>query len=138
MAKTKGHRCKLYDGSDLIPAMKSADLTENMGQEDISATDDGVDATFYGATISDGDQSIDCWYDPANAVQAGLLTKLRAGTPISLVAIWSGTKGSGTAIGTSFTFALTQAKRSSGGVKGYQGLSITGKVSGAVTDSSTL
>lgn len=136
--KTKGIRVKLYDGSTLLEGMKSADLTENMGQEDITGTDEAVDAIIYGPTVADSDLSMDLWYKPDNSAHAGLITKLKAGTGVSMTAIWSGTKGSGSAIGSTFTFNLSQIKRSSGGIKGYQSMSVQGKISGAVTESSTL
>ena len=134
MAKLKGINCKLYDGSDVIPT-KDWSLDEGMDLEDTTAQ--GAASTEWTAMLGNGTVSFTGYWDPAVAAHTALVTKLRAGTPISFTGIFSGTKGSGSAIGVTGSFILEKFTRKTA-VKGIVEFTASGKVSGAVTDATNL
>jgi len=134
MAKLKGINCKLYDGSDVLP---TENWTLDEGMTLVDTSEQGDTGEEYTATIGNGSVSFDGFYDPAVASLAALATKLRAGTPISFTGIFSGTKGSGSAIGVAGTFTLEKLTRKTG-KKDMVTFSASGKISGAVTDATNL
>ena len=134
MAKLKGINCKLYDGSDVIPT-KDWTLDEGMDLQD--TTDQGDASTEWTAMLGNGTVSFTGYWDPADSGHTGLVTKLRAGTAISFTGIFSGTKGSGSAIGVTGSFTLEKFTRKTA-VKGIVEFDASGKVSGALTDATNL
>lgn len=134
MAKLKGINCKLYDGATLLPT-KDWSLDEGMDLED--TTVQGAASTEWTAMLGNGSVSFTGYWDPADSGHTGLVTKIRAGTPISFTGIFSGTKGSGSAIGVTGSFILEKFTRKTA-VKGIVEFTASGKVSGAVTDATNL
>ncbi len=103
----------------------------------IDTSEQGDTGEEFTATITNGSVSFDGFYDPAVASLAALATKLRAGTAISFTGIFSGTKGSGSAVGVTGTFTLEKFTRKTG-KKDMVTFSASGKISGAVTDATNL
>lgn len=134
MAKLKGISCKLYDGADVLP---TENFTIDEGMTLVDTSEQGDSSEEYTATIGNGSISFDGFYDPSVAALAALVTKLRAGTAISGTAILSGTKGSGSAIGVTFTFNLEKFTRKTG-KKDMVTFSASGKVSGVLVDATNL
>lgn len=134
MAKLKGINCLLYDGSTVIPT-ENWTLDESMALVDTS--EQGDTGEEWTATLSSGSVSFDGFFDPSVAGITGLVTKLRAGTAISFTGIFSGTKGSGSAIGVTGSFTLEKFTRKTG-KKDMVTFSASGKISGAVTDATNL
>ncbi len=135
MAKLKGINCKLYDGANLIPT-ENWSLDENMNL--VETSEQGDSGEEFTATYMTGTQvSFDGFFDPADSPTMACVTKLRAGTPISFTGIFSGTKGSGTAIGVTGTVTLEKYSRKTS-KKDMVKFTASGKVSGVITDSSAL
>lgn len=134
MAKLKGINCKLYDGATLIPT-EDWTLDEGMDLED--TTDQGDSATEWTAMLGNATVSFTGYWDPSDSGHTGLVTKIRAGTAISFTGIFSGTKGSGSAIGVTGSFILEKFTRKTA-TKGIVEFTASGKVSGAVTDATNL
>jgi hypothetical protein len=134
MAKLKGINCKLYDGATLI---ETKNWTLDEGMNLIETTDQGDSAEEYTAGLGNGSISFDGFWDPAISSHTALVTKLRAGTAISFTGIFSGTKGSGTAIGVTGSFLLEKFTRKTD-TKGIVEFTASGKVVGAVVDSTSL
>lgn len=103
----------------------------------VDTSEQGDSGEEYTATISNGSVSFDGFYDPSVAALVGLVTKLRAGTAISFTGIFSGTKGSGSAIGVTGSLTLEKMTRKTD-KKGMVQYSASGKISGAVTDATNL
>jgi hypothetical protein len=134
MAKLKGINCKLYDGDTLLPTTDWS-LEEGMDLEDTTVQGDA--STAWTAMLGNATVSFSGYWDPADGGHTGLVTKLRAGTAISFTGIFSGTKGSGSAIGVTGSFVLEKFSRKTA-VKGIVKFDASGKVSGAVTDATNL
>lgn len=134
MAKLKGINCKLYDGSDVIPT-KDWTLDEGMDLQD--TTDQGDASTEWTAMLGNGTVSFTGYWDPAVSAHTALVTKIRAGTAVSFTGIFSGTKGSGSAIGVTGSFILEKFARKTA-IKGIVEFDASGKVSGALTDATNL
>lgn len=134
MAKLKGINCLLYDGSTVIPT-ENWSLDEGMTLIDTS--EQGDTGEEWTATLSNGSVSFDGFFDASVAGLTGLVTKLRAGTPISFTGIFSGVKASGSAVGVTGTFTLEKFTRKTG-KKDMVTFSASGKISGAVTDATNL
>jgi hypothetical protein len=134
MAKLKGLNGKLYDGSTQIP-IENITLDEGMNLEEDSNM--GDTAENYDATQSSGDISFDGFWEPAVGEHVALVTKMRAGTPISMTWILSGTKGSGTAIGVTGTFTMNKFTRKET-KKGMLTFTASGKFSGILADATNL
>ena len=134
MTKVKGINCLLYDGSTVIP-------TENWsideGMQLIETSEQGDTGEEWTATFTNGSVSFNGFFDPANGGQLGLVTKLRAGTPVTFSGTFVGTKGSGTAVGVTGTMIMEKFTRKTG-KKDMVTFSASAKISGTATDSTTL
>lgn len=133
-AKLKGLNCKIYDGADLIP-------TENWSIDEgitlVDTSEQGDAGEEWTATIPNGSLSFDGFFDPAVASQVAMISKMKAGTAISFTGIFSGTKGSGSAIGVSGTVTLEKCTRKTG-KKDMVTFACSGKVSGVLVDATNL
>lgn len=134
MAKLQGRNCKLYDGSTLIPT-ENWSLDENMTL--VETSEQGDTGEEFTSTIMTGSVTFDGFFDPLDASHAGCITKLRAGTPITVTGIFSGTKGSGSAVGISGTIVLEKFTRTTS-KKDMVKFSASAKISGVLTDASNL
>lgn len=134
MAKIRGINCLLYDGSTQI-------LTENWSIDEgmtlIETSEQGDTGEEWTATFTNGNVTFDGFYDPANAGHQGLITKLRAGIAITFTGIFSGTKGSGSAVGVTGSFVLEKFARKTG-KKDMVTFTASGKISGTASDASNL
>lgn len=134
MAKQKGVLSGFYDGSTRVPI---TDLTLGENMVLVEDSDIGDAGENQEPTQFSGDVSGNGNFDPAQSGHTGLVTKLRAGTPIAFTWINSGTKGSGSAVGVTGTFVLSQFTRKTD-KKGLVPFSFTGKANGIFTDASNL
>jgi hypothetical protein len=91
----------------------------------------------YDATQRSGDVSFNGTFDMSNGAHTGLLAKLDAGTEVVMTWVYSGTKGSGSAIGTTGTFVMSKITQKTT-KKEMVTFSITGKFNTVLTESSTL
>jgi hypothetical protein len=103
----------------------------------VEDSDMGDAAENYDATQSSGNVSFNGTFDTGNGGLTGLVTKMRAGTPIVMTWILSGTKASGSAIGVTGTFTMDKFTRKTG-KKDLVTFSATGKFSGVLVDASNL
>ena len=134
MAKIKGINCLLYDGSS---AIKTQDWTIDEGMELIETSEQGDTGEEWTATFTNGSVSFNGFYDPSDATILGLLTKLRAGTAITFTGTFTGTKGSGSAVGVTGSMLCEKFSRktSKKGMVEYSGFA---KISGTATDATNL
>lgn len=134
MAKLKGVNAKFYDGSTVVP-LTDLTVSENMNlveDSDLGDAGENSDPTQYAGDVSGNGN-----FDTAQSGHTGLITKLRAGTAISITWIMSGIKGSGSAVGVTGTLVLSQITRKTD-KKGLVPFSFSGKVNGVLTDASNL
>jgi hypothetical protein len=134
MAKVKGINCILYDGSTQI---YTENWTIDEGMQLIETSEQGDTGEEWTATFTNGNVSFDGFWDPNNAEHVALITKLRAGTPITFTGTYVGTKGSGTAVGVQGTVIMEKFSRKTG-KKDMVGFSASGKISGTPTDATNL
>lgn len=134
MAKIKGIQCRLYDGSSAI-ATENWDISE--GMQLIETSEQGDSGEEWTATFTNGNVSFSGFYDPADSTLLGLLTKLRAGTAVTFTGIFTGTKGSGSAVGVTGSILLEKFDRKTD-KKGMVNYNASGKISGTATDATNL
>jgi hypothetical protein len=96
MAKIKGINCLLYDGSSQI---KTENWSIDEGMTLVETSEQGDTGEEWTATFTNGNVTFDGFYDPSDNTILGLLTKLRAGTAVTFTGVFTGVKGSGTAVG---------------------------------------
>lgn len=134
MAKIKGINCLLYDGAAQI-------LTENWtideGMQLIETSEQGDTGEEWTATFTNGNVTFDGFYDPSDATILGLVTKLRAGTAITFTGIFTGVKGSGTAVGVTGSMLCEKFTRKTG-KKDMVTYSCSAKISGTASDATNL
>lgn len=134
MAKIKGINCKLYDGSS---AILTTDWSIDEGMELIETSEQGDTGEEWTATFTNGSVSFNGFYDPGDATILGLLTKLRAGTAITFTGIFTGTKGSGSAVGVTGSMICEKFNRKTS-KKGMVEYSCSAKISGTASDATDL
>lgn len=134
MAKLAGKSGALYDGSTEL-LVTDVSMDENMNLAEVSDMGDAGEEQL--ATQSSATISFNLTWNPSNAGHTGLVTKLRAGTPISSTWIFSGTKGSGSAIGLTGTFVLDKFSRKTA-KKDALTASASGKFTGVPADATNL
>ena len=134
IAKIKGINCKIYDGSAVI---LTTDWTIDEGMELIETSEQGDTGEEWTATFTNGSVSFNGFYDPADATLLGLITKLRAGTAITFTGIFTGTKGSGSAVGVTGSMIVEKFSRKTD-KKGMVEYSASAKISGTASDATNL
>lgn len=134
MAKIKGINCKLYDGSTIIPTEEWA-IDE--GMQLIETSEQGDTGEEWTATFTNGNVTFSGFYDPSDSGQSGLITKLRAGTPVTFTGIFTGTKGSGSAVGVTGSMIMEKFTRTTN-KKDMVKFTASAKISGTASDASNL
>jgi hypothetical protein len=133
MAKIKGINCILYDGSTQI-------FTENFSIDEgmtlIETSEQSDTGEEWTATFTNGNVTFDGFYDPANVEHLALVTKLRAGTPVTFKGIFSGTVG-GAGVGVTGSMLMEKFTRKTG-KKDMVTFTASAKISGTASDSTTL
>ena len=103
----------------------------------IETSEQGDTGEEWTATFTNGSVSFNGFYDPGDATILGLLTKLRAGTAITFTGIFTGAKGSGSAVGVTGSMICEKFNRKTS-KKGTVEYSASAKISGTAADSTTL
>lgn len=103
----------------------------------IETSEQGDTGEEWTATFTNGSVTFDGFYDPSDATILGLLTKLRAGTPITFTGIFTGVKASGTAVGVTGSMILEKFNRKTG-KKDMVTFSASAKISGTASDATNL